>query len=161
MALFPHYEANPATVRGIATTVLSGSTRVSDLKVSVDGQHNLSVAATGGLLTAPLQSAVLPLNSHADDTAQCATIAGGALNLFAKDIDTYNRGVDELNARYATAAANGFYVNADNYYNHGATLTVQQRDQQYHTAVANAASSLKSSLVAEEAKLRAGPRHGC
>ena len=36
-----------------------------------------------------------PFDGYADQTAQCATIAGGALNLFAKDIDTYNAGIDD------------------------------------------------------------------
>ncbi len=153
MGLFTHYEANPDVVRATATDVLSGATRVSELRVSVDQRHDVAVSATSGVLTAPLVSSVRPFDGYADQTAQCATIAGGALNLFAKAIDTYNAGIDDLNARYAAAAANGFNVDQDQFYNHG-TLTQQQRETAYHHAVSAAQSSLKSSLAAEEAKLR-------
>jgi hypothetical protein len=153
MALFAHYEADPDAIRSTAAEVLTGSTRVSDLRVSVDQRHDVAVSATGGILTGPLVSSVKPFDGYADQTAQCATIAGGALNLFAKDIDTYNRGIDELNARYETAAAHGFNVDVDQFYNHG-TMTPQQRDAAYHHAVSTAQSSLKSSLAAEEATLR-------
>jgi hypothetical protein len=153
MSLFAHYEADPDVVRATAADVLSGATKVTDLKVSVDQRHDVAVSATGGVLSGPLVSSVRPFDGYADQTAQCATIAGGAMNLFAKDIDTYNAGIDDLNARYAAAAATGFNVDQDQYYNHG-TMTPQQRDTAYHNAVAAAQSSLKSSLAAEEAKLR-------
>lgn len=153
MGLFAHYEADPGTVRTTATDVLSGSTKVTDLKVSVDSRHEVAVSATGGVLSGPLISSVRPFDGYADQTAQCATVAGGALNLFAKDIDTFNSGIDDLNARYETAAASGFNVDVDQYYNHG-TMTPQQRDAAYHHAVSAAQSSLKTSLAAEEAKLR-------
>lgn len=153
MGLFAHYEADPDTVRATAKSVLSGSTKVTDLKVTVDQRHDVAVSATDGDLSGPLVSSVMPFKNYADQTAQCATIAGGALNLFAKDIDTFNTGIDDLNARYATAAANGFYVDQDQFYDHG-TMTPQQRDTAYHNAVSSAQSSLKSSLAAEELKLR-------
>lgn len=153
MGLFPHYEADPGAVRGTATDVLDGSTKVSDLRVDVDSRHDVAVSVTGGILTGPLVSSTRPFDTSADTTAQCATIAGGALNLFAKDIDTFNAGIDKLNARYDVAAASHFNVDAEQFYNHG-TMTQQQRDQAYHHAVSSAQSALTSSLTAEEHQLR-------
>lgn len=154
MGLFAHYEADPGSVRAIASHLLDGSTKVSNLRVSVDNRHDLSVAATGGILTAPLAGAVIPFDTHAGTTAQCATIAGGALNLFAKDIDTFNAGIDDLNARWATALATGFSVDADGFYERGGPLTLQQRDARYHAALASAQSALRASLTHEEQILR-------
>jgi len=152
VGLFEHYEADPGAIRGTATAVLAGSTRVSDLRVSVDAQHDVAVSVTGGDLLGPLSTSHYPFTAAADTTAQCATIAGGALNLFAKDIDTYNAGIDDLNTRYETAAASGFGVDAEQFYDHG-TMTPEQRAAAYHGAVSRAKSSLVAQLNAEQAKL--------
>lgn len=63
-------------------------------------QQQTSASAVSGMLLGPLTSSVQPVVSTAASTAQAATIASGALDLFAKAVDEYNDGIDRLNERY-------------------------------------------------------------
>lgn len=149
MGLFPHYPATPGTVTAMSQRVLAGSAKVSSVKTAVGQGHRPAVAATSGLLVAPLATAVQPVTAAADQTTRAATIAGGALILWAKAITEYNAGVDKLNTRYATAAASSFYVNADQFFAHGSEMSGAERQGRYDAAVATARSALKAELTQE------------
>lgn len=154
MGLFPHYPAAPGAVHALATKVLSSGDKVTGVGDSVSSQHRVSVSALEGLLTSPLSTAIEPVLTSSNNVAQCTTIAGGALTMWSKAIKVYDDGVDKLNQEYETAKAAGFNVDAEQFYNHGATLTPEQRSHMYHSAVHIADLALRHRLEGEEHKLK-------
>jgi hypothetical protein len=154
VGLFPHYPANPGAVDALAEKVLGDGDKVSSVGTSVSSQHRVSVSAVDGLLTSPLSSAIQPVLSSSNNIAQCTTIAGGALTMWSKAIKDYNDGVDKLNQEYETLKAANFNVDADQFYMHGATLTPQQREHNYHAAISNADLATRHRLEGEEHKLK-------
>lgn len=154
MGLFPHYPASPGAVHGLAEKVLSGGDKVTGVGSSAQSQNQVSVSAVDGLLTSPLSSAIQPVLSSSNNIAQCTTIAGGALTMWSKAIKEYDDGVDKLNQEYETLKAANFNVDADQFSMHGATLTPEQREHNYHAAIHNADLATRHRLEGEEQKLK-------
>ncbi len=110
MSLFAPYPAEAGLIRAQAEALFAGSSRVWDVQAAVAGRHSGAVAAVDGLLTAPLSSAVQPVSQVAGSVSAAATVAGGALELFADAVAAYDAGVEELNGRFEAARVAGFYV---------------------------------------------------
>ena len=92
--------------------------------------------------------------SSSNNIAQCTTIAGGALTMWSKAIKEYDDGVDKLNQEYETLKAANFNVDADQFSMHGATLTPEQREHNYHAAIHSADLATRHRLEGEEQKLK-------
>ncbi len=152
MTLFEHYPATPGSVRSRGKAIISAGAHVTSVAQDVDRAHSGAVSVVDGFLAMPLLTAPEPVRTSAQATNQAATLAGGATNLFAADIETYNAGIDRLNERYATAQAAGFYVDTERFWMHG-NQTAAQRQSACDLAVAHARSALISSLRAEKQKL--------
>lgn len=153
MSLFAHYPADPMLIRACAGDLFAGSSRIGDVAATVTGRHVAAVAAVGGVLVAPLSSAVLPVSQAARSLSAAATVAGGALRLFAAAVATYNAGVDELNRRYDAARAAGFYaepITAPP----GESLTAVD-ERRYDDRISEAKTRLVFELGLQEARLRA------
>jgi hypothetical protein len=141
-------------VHGLATKILNSGDQVTGVGTDVSSQHRVSVGSVNGLLSNPLSSAIQPVLSSSSNIAQCTTIAGGAMTMWSKAIQEYDDGVDKLNKEYETAKAAGFNVDAEQFYNHGAGLTAEQRSTMYHNAVHSADIALRHRLEGEEHKLK-------
>ncbi|HEY7043560.1 MAG TPA: hypothetical protein VH419_07830 [Nocardioidaceae bacterium] len=153
MSLFEHYPATPGSVRSAGKAIIHAGSRVSDVAQAVDRAHNGALSVVDGLLAMPLLTAPASVRQSAQSTNQSAILAGGAANLFASNIETYNDGIDKLNERYAAAKASSFHVDADRFFMHGGSQTPAQRQAAYDGAVRNAEAALVSSLTAEKRKL--------
>ncbi|MGH3453383.1 MAG: alpha/beta hydrolase [Nocardioidaceae bacterium] len=97
--LFPHYPSPPEELVGIAAQLIStagdtGAT-VSDVRGGVDR----AVDAVDGDLTFPMSTAPEPVIRNGADVARTARFASGAVMLFAEAVQTYNRGIDRINAQ--------------------------------------------------------------
>src|SRR5262245_49907079 len=97
--VFPHYPSPPEELAGIAAQLIStaGDTdaTVSDVREGVDR----AVDAVDGDLAFPMSAAPEPVVRRGADVASAARFASGAVLLFAQAVQTYNRGIDRINAQ--------------------------------------------------------------
>jgi pimeloyl-ACP methyl ester carboxylesterase len=97
--VFPHYPSPPEELVGIAAQLIStaGDTyaTVSDVREGVDR----AVDAVDGDLAFPMSAAPEPVVRRGADVASAARFASGAVLLFAQAVQTYNRGIDRINAQ--------------------------------------------------------------
>ncbi len=154
MSLFAPYPAEAGLIRAEAEALFAGSSRVWDVQAAVAGRHSGAVAAVDGSLTAPLSSAVQPVSQVAGSVSAAATVAGGALELFADAVAAYDAGVEELNGRFEAARVAGFYAEPVTA-GPGGSLTAAEERQRYDDRVFAARARLVFELGVEEARLRA------
>jgi hypothetical protein len=151
--LFAHYPAKSGAVRGSAEDLITASERIEDVGAEVTARQRVAIDAVAGTVEAPMSSAAAPVAREIGAVSAAAAVAGGALNLFARAIDTYNAGIDELNRRYDEARAADFFaqpVAADS----GEPPSAAQRQQQYDARVAEARTAIEYTLGLVEDRLR-------
>ena len=97
--LFPHYPSPPEELVGIAaqliTTAGDADATVSEIRGGVDR----AVDAVDGDLTFPMGRAPEPAVHRSAGVARTARFASGAVIYFAQAVQTYNRGIDRINAQ--------------------------------------------------------------
>jgi len=152
--LFAHYPATPGSVRACADDLFAGSSQVWGVRSAVTSRHANAVSAVDGLLQAPLVSALAPVAELVGTVSAAAGVAGGALNLFADAVATYDAGIDRLNLEYESARAVSFHVGPVTG-SPGEELSATQRQHLYDSRVSGAKTALESLLGLREARLRA------
>lgn len=113
MSIGPPFKRHPATgehIRGKGDDLAKSAGPVSAVVTAVDTPHRVAVAATDGDVVPALWHPVTPVRTDADRTARGATVAGGAVRLFAGHVDAFNTGVDALNTRWSEAVRDDFGV---------------------------------------------------
>jgi pimeloyl-ACP methyl ester carboxylesterase len=97
--LFPHYPSPPEELVGIAAQLsgTAGSTdaTVSDVRRGVDR----AVDAVDGDLVFPMSTGPEPAVRSGARVARTARFASGAVMYFAQAVQTYDRGIDRINAQ--------------------------------------------------------------
>jgi len=97
--LFPHYPSPPEELVGIAAQLISTAGDTEATVSDVRGGVGRAVDAVDGDLTFPMSSAPEPVIRNSANVARTARFASGAVMFFAQAVQTYNRGIDRLNAQ--------------------------------------------------------------
>ncbi len=152
MCLFEHYPATPGSINGVAGRAGAAASGVSALAGDVGSHSQVTSSAVTGTLVAPLVAAPVPVVSTSQSICAAAIVAQGCLNRWSSTVSAYNTAIDELNARYQSARANGFGVDAGQFLG-TSEGTPAQRQGAYDSAVTSAEASLCGTLRAEKADL--------
>jgi len=143
---------SPAVVEMEADDLLDSAAQI---KAAGDAAYRREMQArwaTGDVLGILMGVAASQVRGRSRELTESAIIAGGSVNRWAQAITDYNRGVDELNAEYATAKAGSFGVPAPSYDTPAAQRNPQQVTEQHNERVAAAEQALLGTL---RARLRA------
>jgi pimeloyl-ACP methyl ester carboxylesterase len=97
--LFPHYPSPPEELVGIAAQLISTAGDTEATVSDVRGGVGRAVDAVDGDLTFPMSTAPEPVIRNGANVARTARFASGAVMFFAQAVQTYNRGIDRLNAQ--------------------------------------------------------------
>lgn len=152
MGLFEHYPATPGSIDGVAGRAGSAAAGVSSVAGDIDAQSQTASSAVTGTLQGPLMTAPDPVMSTSRSISAAAIVAEGCLNRWSSTVAAYNTAIDELNARYESARASSFGVDAGQFFD-GGTATPQQKQGDYDSAVASAGATMMGTLRAEKAEL--------
>jgi hypothetical protein len=158
MGLFPHYQADPASVYQAAAETEAKAKPIASLRGAVKSQHAQAAASTSGVLVPPLTAALDPVVKAAETVLQDAAFAAGCTRYWGDAITTYNAGVDGLNQRYDEAAANNFGQTAPSLWDYlGSGKLDEYADDlnAYQAHVAAARDALIAQLQREEQLLDA------
>lgn len=153
MSLFERYKSTPETIDAQRAAAIHDSTALVGVRNQVVIDRVKAASGLGGLLAIPAAHSD-PAFVAADEAAKLKLIASASLLQWAEGVRHYDTGIDALNREYDAAAATGFGVDADRYYEHG-TQTPEQRDAAYHHAVSGAQAALIARLTREKAVLDA------
>lgn len=97
--LFPHYPSPPEELVGIAAQLISTAGDTEATISDVHGGVDRAVDAVDGDLTFPMSTAPEPVIHTGANLARTARFASGAVMFFAQAMQTYNQGIDQLNAQ--------------------------------------------------------------
>jgi hypothetical protein len=148
--LFAHYPATSDAIRSDADALVAASARIHAVGTEVTALHRVAVDAIDGTLEAPMSSAAAPVVRAIDRVSAAAIVASGALNLFARAIDAYNAGIDELNQRYEEARAADFFAEPIA----AEPVSAAQRQQQFDARIVEARTAIEYAIGLIESRLR-------
>ncbi|HYJ68433.1 MAG TPA: alpha/beta hydrolase [Nocardioidaceae bacterium] len=97
--LFPHYPSPPDELIGIAAQLLRASGDTSSTVGDVESGMGRAVDAVDGDISFPMAQAPDPAVRNGTSVAEAAQFASGAVMFFAQAVQTYNDGIDRLNAQ--------------------------------------------------------------
>ncbi len=97
--LFPHYPSPPEELVGIAAQLITTAGDADATVSEIRGGVNRAVDAVDGDLTFPMGRAPEPAVHRGARVARTARFASGAVIYFAQAVQTYNRGIDWINAQ--------------------------------------------------------------
>jgi Alpha/beta hydrolase len=97
--LFPHYPSPPEELVGIAAQLISTAGDTEATVSDVRGGVGRAVDAVDGDLTFPMSTVPEPVIRNGANVARTARFASGAVMIFAQAVQTYDRGIDRLNAQ--------------------------------------------------------------
>lgn len=153
---FSHYPADSAIVRYRGDELCgSVATLLYDLGDGVANGVNNSLATVLGVLEAPLASSDHRVTASVRSLSGAAVFAGGAVRTFATNIETFDRGVDDLNRRWNVAAATDFGVASATYPADAKPAERASVDSARDDDVDAAGRALLTSLQREYARLEA------
>lgn len=153
MGLFERYPATPESIWSTADATTTAGQTCGTVGADVQSGGQQATTSVSGDVLPPLQAAPTPVVATADDLERCAIVATGCLNQWGTYVETYNTGIDDLNRRWAAAAANDFGVSSADH-QQGDGSGGQELDQSgYDSAVAGARAALRAQLVREKQQL--------
>jgi Alpha/beta hydrolase len=97
--LFPRYPSPPDELVGIAAQLIGTAGDTDATVADVRGEVDRTVDAVDGDLTFPMAEVPEPVIRNGTRVADAARFAAGAVMFFAQAVQTYNDGIDRLNAR--------------------------------------------------------------
>lgn len=97
--LFPHYPSPVDELVGIAAQLIGAAGDNDATVADVRGGVNRAVDAVDGDLTFPMSTAPQPVIRSGTNVAEAARFASGAVMFFAQAVQTYNAGIDRINAQ--------------------------------------------------------------
>jgi Alpha/beta hydrolase len=97
--LFQHYPSPPDELVGIAAQLIGTAGDTDATMGDVRGGMGRAVDAVDGDLTFPMAEVPEPVIRNGTSVAEAARFASGAVMLFAQAVQTYNDGIDRLNAQ--------------------------------------------------------------
>lgn len=112
MGLFSHYSASPETISASAKKIMTEANSVSEVGNEAIATHQPACSAVTGSLSAPVSTAVQPVQEQRNNSTDLASFAGGVVGVFSDDVTRYNEGIDRLNREWDTAVATDFGVPA-------------------------------------------------
>ncbi len=148
-ALFPPYRADTGSMGAAAERLAASSTSVSGLVEQVTSAHRPAVTGTGGTLTGAVAAAVLPLQRSGPEVSGAAMLAHGALISWIRHVAEHDRGIDDINSRWASASADDFGVPAAEYSGDETPEEWRQIDQARASTVDDARRQLLEELTRE------------
>lgn len=98
---FEHYPSSPDELVGCGAQLIRAAGDSDSTVKQVRGGTNRAVNAVDGDLTSPMAEVPGPAIRNGASVAEAALLAGGALMFFAQAVQTYNAGIDRLNAQIA------------------------------------------------------------
>lgn len=109
---FDLYPVTPEALTGAADTVFATAEPLVDAGRSAHWRSTVAEWQTEGVIDGLIEAIGGDSRAAFQDCAELAVLGAGAVNRWSSSVRTFNTGVDELNAEYATARANSFGLEA-------------------------------------------------
>lgn len=100
MSLFARYPASSGDIVGVAAGVLGAAGLVDGVTETLRSEFAQAESGVEGTLAEPMTSAPQQVYATANTIQGGARFCAGALCLFSEAVETYNTGIDRLNARW-------------------------------------------------------------
>lgn len=146
---FERYPAPAGTVWSAGDAVQAYGAQVDGVQDGVTAAHRPAQLAVAGLLAGPMAAAPQPVRTRAVEWMQSAVFGGAAVRLFGDGVHAYDRGIDDLNARYWAAKASSFGVSRPSLPAGATDADRRAAEDGYRGAVAAADAALLAALRRE------------
>lgn len=141
---YHHHPASAGAIRSAATTSAGKARAFNFVSGELKGHASIAALNASGSVQAPVGNSTNNPQQGGQSLEQAAYLQTGSLNQFAEAIDTYNKGIDDLNDEYEKAEAADFHVAADA--GHAEGNTDAENRAGHNSAIATARGALKDQL---------------
>jgi hypothetical protein len=151
---FQHYDATPEAIEASAVELDRSYGNVEALSSDVDAAERPALTGVSGTIAGPMAEAPQPVRGNAREVMVAAMVAAGSVRVFGHAVQSFNSGVDALNAQWRDAIAGDFWVSPASY-PAGASAAQQARiDETRADAVLDAKIALLKELELKHGALR-------
>lgn len=153
MTAGPPFDLYPVTSCNITSAsqgIASQATEVEGVAASVQAAHQPALLGTLGTMQSPMATSPTSVVANAQQIAQGAVFAAGALELFSAAVETYDSGISRLNERWSQAEADNFGIFP------GLASTPRELEESqaaFEAAVSAAREQLRAELREEQRQL--------